>query len=110
MGRRPSGYRQTRCASGLRRPALSGRCHRLCRAAAKQDAKIILFTDQWLSPIAQFARHVFPVRIETGTTWDSSAASMVMLETLLEGVGQHNLEQVRARIKHLEMLRRPPQS
>ncbi|MBO9508949.1 MurR/RpiR family transcriptional regulator [Thalassospira sp. A3_1] len=79
-------------------------------AAAKQDAKIILFTDQWLSPIAQFARHVFPVRIETGTTWDSSAASMVMLETLLEGVGQHNPEQVRARIKHLEILRRPPQS
>lgn len=76
-------------------------------AAAEQDAKIILFTDQWLSPIAHFARHVFPMRIETGTIWDSSAACMVMLETLLEGVGQHNPEQVRARIKHLESLRRP---
>ncbi|MDP2698048.1 MurR/RpiR family transcriptional regulator [Thalassospira sp.] len=76
--------------------------------ASEQGAKIILFTDQWLSPIARFARHVFPVRIETGTTWDSAAASTVLLETLLEGVGRRDPDHVRDRIEHLERLRRRP--
>ncbi|OKH89791.1 MurR/RpiR family transcriptional regulator [Thalassospira sp. TSL5-1] len=74
--------------------------------AANQGARIILLTDQWLSPIARFARHVFPVRIETGTTWDSAAASMALLETLLEGVGRRSPDRVRDRIEHLERLRR----
>ncbi|AUG52783.1 MurR/RpiR family transcriptional regulator [Thalassospira marina] len=76
--------------------------------ASNQGAKVILFTDQWLSPIARFARHVFPVRIETATTWDSAAASMALLETLLEGVGRLNPDHVRDRIEHLERLRRRP--
>jgi DNA-binding MurR/RpiR family transcriptional regulator len=76
--------------------------------ASDQGAKIILFTDQWLSPIARFARHVFPVRIEAGTTWDSAAASMVLLEALLEGVGRSDPDHVRDRIEHLERLRRRP--
>ena len=38
---------------------------RFANEAAAQGADILLFTDQWLSPIAAAARHVFALRTAT---------------------------------------------
>ena len=43
----------------------------------------MLFTDQWLSPIARFARHVIAGRTAVPSAWDSSAALFVVAETLI---------------------------
>ncbi|MGO4841814.1 RpiR family transcriptional regulator, partial [Rhizobiaceae sp. 2RAB30] len=67
--------------------------------------QIILFTDQWLSPIARFARHVVAGRTAVPSAWDSSAALFVFAETLI-GELTRALEQDSARrIREMEDLR-----
>ena len=48
-----------------------------------RGVQIVLFTDQWLSPIARFARHVVAGRTAVPSAWDSSAALFVVAETLV---------------------------
>lgn len=74
--------------------------------ASKAGAKVVLFTDQWISPISRVARHMFPVRIDIGTTWDSSAATLSLAEALLEATGERIWPDVQKRIGRLEGLRR----
>lgn len=78
---------------------------RFAQKANLQGVNIVLVTDQWLSPIARFAKHIFPLRIETGTTWDSAAAIVVFIEALMEAIGQKNWQGTRKRIEQLETLR-----
>ena len=49
----------------------------------QRGVQIVLFTDQWLSPIARFARHVIAGRTAVPSPWDSSAALFVVAETLI---------------------------
>jgi DNA-binding MurR/RpiR family transcriptional regulator len=51
--------------------------------AHRRGTRIILLTDQWLSPIARLARHVVAGRTAVPSAWDSSAALFVMTETLI---------------------------
>jgi DNA-binding MurR/RpiR family transcriptional regulator len=51
--------------------------------ARKRGANILLFTDQWLSPVARFARYVVAGRTPVPSAWDSSAALFVAVEAIL---------------------------
>ncbi|MBT4091093.1 MAG: MurR/RpiR family transcriptional regulator [Deltaproteobacteria bacterium] len=51
--------------------------------ALKMGAKIILFTDQWLSPIASIAHHVFTLQTKAPSNWDSSTAIMTLIDLIL---------------------------
>ncbi|BCH30831.1 RpiR family transcriptional regulator [Mesorhizobium sp. L-8-10] len=78
---------------------------RLAEKAHQRGAQIILFTDQWLSPIARFSRHVVAGRTAVPSAWDSSAALFVFAETLI-GELTRALEQDSARrIREMEDLR-----
>ncbi len=77
----------------------------LAEAASKRHVTIILLTDQWLSPVAQQARHVLPARIIVPSPWDSSAALMVIVEALVAGVTARRLAESRKRMADLERLR-----
>lgn len=77
---------------------------KLAETAAGRGVEIILFTDQWGSPIAPLARHRFGCRIEVPSAWDSSAATMVVLETLIAGVQQRTWSATSARMEELEQL------
>lgn len=73
--------------------------------AHRRGVTIILFTDQWLSPIARFARHVIAGRTAVPSPWDSSASLFVVAETLV-GEVTHRLEaESGRRIRDLEELR-----
>lgn len=73
--------------------------------AHQRGVQIVLITDQWLSPIARFARHVIAGRTAVPSPWDSSAALFVVAETLI-GEITRQLEQVSAkRIRELEHMR-----
>ena len=67
--------------------------------------QIILFTDQWLSPIARFARHVIAGRTAVPSAWDSSAALFVVAETLIAAVTRQLEAAGAKRIRDLESLR-----
>lgn len=78
---------------------------KLSRMAAHQKVRVVLLTDQWLSPIAQVARHVLPARVAVPSMWDSTVAMMGLVEFLLAEVSRSSREFSRQRISDLERLR-----
>ncbi len=71
---------------------------------SERKARIVLVTDQWLSPIARFAQVVLPCRIDIGRTWDSSAALLVVAEVMINRVTQDGWATSKDRIRKLEAL------
>ena len=78
---------------------------RFAEKAHERGVQIVLFTDQWLSPIARFARHVVAGRTGMPSPWDSSAALMVVAETLISGLTQALEPEGGRRIRDMESLR-----
>lgn len=78
---------------------------RLAERAAARGTRVVLITDQWLSPISRVARHVLPARVSVPSVWDSNAALMVIAEALLAAVTRQLGAGSRARIADLEKLR-----
>lgn len=58
----------------------------LAKLARKKGVIVVLFTDQWLSPIAEYAAHSFPVRIEAPSGWDSGVATLFVIEAMITAV------------------------
>jgi DNA-binding MurR/RpiR family transcriptional regulator len=80
----------------------------LVRFAAKaheRGVQIVLFTDQWLSPIARFSRHVIAGRTAVPSAWDSSAALLVAAETLIGELTVQLEKDSARRIREMEELR-----
>jgi DNA-binding MurR/RpiR family transcriptional regulator len=73
--------------------------------ARARGVQIVLFTDQWLSPIARVARHVVAGRTAVPSPWDSSAALFVVAETLVAAVTRELAEEGAKRIRDVEDLR-----
>ncbi|MEQ1955286.1 MurR/RpiR family transcriptional regulator [Mesorhizobium sp. CN2-181] len=78
---------------------------RFAEKANQRGVQIVLFTDQWLSPISRFARHVIPGRTGVPSPWDSSAALMVVAETLIGGLTRALETDGARRIREMENLR-----
>jgi DNA-binding MurR/RpiR family transcriptional regulator len=76
----------------------------LAKTAAEHGAEIILFTDQWGSPIAKHARHSFRLSIEAPSAWDSSVVTLIVVEALIEAVQGSHWEKTRERMTMLESL------
>lgn len=76
----------------------------LTEIAKARGAAIVLFTDQWSSPVAKHARHTFRVRIEAPSAWDSSVVSLFVVEALIEAVQNTTWDETRERMKSLESL------
>ena len=76
----------------------------LARIARERGVEIILFTDQWSSPIAKSARRVFRIQIEAPSAWDSSVVILFAVEALIEAVQSSIWDETRGRMKTLEGL------
>lgn len=78
---------------------------RFAEKAGRRGVQIVLVTDQWLSPIARFARHVIAARTEVPSVWDSSAALFVVAETLVGEITRRLQAESARRMSELERLR-----
>ncbi|TWF54421.1 MurR/RpiR family transcriptional regulator [Neorhizobium alkalisoli] len=76
----------------------------LAEAAQAAGVVIVLFTDIWTSPVAKRAQHVFKVRIEAPSAWDSSVVTLFVVEALIEAVQSATWEETRERMNALEGL------
>ena len=76
----------------------------LGRAARERGVEIVLFTDQWASPVAKAAAKVFRVHIEAPSAWDSSVVTLFIVEALIEAVQSSGWEETSGRMKTLEGL------
>lgn len=77
---------------------------RLAEMAAKKKAEIILFTDQWKSPIAALANVSFCNRIAAPSAWDSLVTCMLLSEILIAEVQERIWPNTRKRMEELDVL------
>src|SRR6185295_16396426 len=76
----------------------------LARLAKSRGAAIILFTDQWMSPIAAISDHSLHLRIEAPSSWDSNIVPLFLIESLIAAVVNLHWPESQRRIKELESL------
>lgn len=74
--------------------------------ASERGARIILFTDPWMSPISAVARHVLASTLAAPSPFDSLVPAMAMVEAVVAGLSLHYGQDVKPRIEELEHLRR----
>lgn len=75
---------------------------RLAEMVKQKGAKIILFTDQWQSPIARHADFCFSSRIAVPSAWDSNVTCMLLVEILIADIQERHWETTRERMEELE--------
>ena len=73
-------------------------------SAKERDARIVLITDQWISPIARLAVHSLPLRIEAPSSWDSNIVPLFVAEALVAATVNASWPETQARIQELEAL------
>ncbi len=76
----------------------------LAETAKAKGATIIVFTDQWGSPVSKHATYSFHSRIEVPSAWDSSVVLMFIVEALIAAVQDLSWEETEDRMKSLEDL------
>ncbi|MGC3938641.1 MurR/RpiR family transcriptional regulator [Roseobacter sp. EG26] len=75
---------------------------KLAEMAHQRGAKIILFTDQWRSPIHRLAHVSFSSRIVVPSAWDSAATTLLLVETVIAAVQDLSWETTKNRMHTLE--------
>ncbi len=75
---------------------------KLAQMAAERGVRIVLFTDQWCSPVSAFAAQYFACRIVVPSAWDSSVVVMLLLETVIAEVQERIWPVTRERLQRLE--------
>ena len=76
----------------------------LAASAEEQGAKVVLITDQWISPIARLAVHSLPLRIEAPSSWDSNIVPLFVAEALIAATVNASWRDTAARIAAIESL------
>jgi DNA-binding MurR/RpiR family transcriptional regulator len=79
---------------------------RFARQAAKQGARIVLFTDRWVSPIAEIASVTLMAPVDTVSPYDTMVPAIAQTEALIAGLTARLANQSRGRIERMEELRR----
>lgn len=77
---------------------------KLAGLASDRGCKVVLFTDQWGSPIGRRADFVFNGLVEAPSSWDSTIALMFLSEALIAEVQNARWEESRERIEELEAM------
>jgi DNA-binding MurR/RpiR family transcriptional regulator len=77
---------------------------KLAEMAHAKGARIILFTDQWRSPVHQFAEISFSSRIIVPSAWDSAVTPILLLETMISTVQGLKWGDTKDRVEALEAM------
>ena len=76
----------------------------LAASAEERGAKVVLITDQWISPIARLAVHSLPLRIEAPSSWDSNIVPLFVAEALIAATVNASWRETETRIAAIEAL------
>ncbi|MEO9459832.1 MAG: MurR/RpiR family transcriptional regulator [Lentilitoribacter sp.] len=75
---------------------------RLAEMAKERGAKVVLFTDQWGSPISVNADYCFNSQIVVPSAWDSNVTVMLLAEIFIAEVQERNWDTTKSRMEELE--------
>lgn len=73
---------------------------KLGRAMSAQGSRIVLFTDQWLSPLADAADVVLPASVGDAQPFESYVAPLAVVETVVRRIVDADLNGMRERFEH----------
>ncbi|MHA4734418.1 MurR/RpiR family transcriptional regulator [Ensifer adhaerens] len=73
--------------------------------AAANGVKIVLFTDQWLSPIAEVAEVTIIAPQDVASPYDTLVPSLAQMEALVASMVANMTSEMRGRIEKLESIR-----
>lgn len=73
-------------------------------SAKERGARVVLITDQWISPIARIAVHTLPLRIEVPSSWDSNIVPLFVAEALVSATVNADWPKTQERIRRLETI------
>lgn len=77
---------------------------KLVKNAKQEGAHILLFTDQWKSPIRQYADHTLSGHITVPSAWDSNITCMLFTEIILAEIQNRCWNEIEPRVEKLENL------
>ncbi len=77
---------------------------KLAGLAGERGCKVVLFTDQWGSPIGRSADYTFNALVEAPSSWDSTIAVMLIVEALIAEVQAKRWDESKERIEELEAM------
>lgn len=77
---------------------------KLAGLAKDRGVTVILFTDQWGSPISKIADYCFNALVEAPSNWDSTLSLMLIVESLIADVQAKRFDDSRDRIENLEAM------
>ena len=75
---------------------------KLAEMIHERGARIVLFTDQWRSPVSAFADICFSNRIVVPSAWDSATTTLLLVESLISAAQDINWEGRKDRMEKLE--------
>lgn len=75
---------------------------KLAEIARARGARIILFTDQWRSPIHSLSDICFSSRIVVPSAWDSATTTLLLVETVIAAVQDLSWTDTKDRMQTLE--------
>jgi DNA-binding MurR/RpiR family transcriptional regulator len=77
---------------------------KLAKLANERGCTIVLFTDQWGSPVSKLADHTFNALVEAPSSWDSTIAIMIIVEALIADTQDNRWDESKDRIEALEAM------
>ncbi|QJF51130.1 MurR/RpiR family transcriptional regulator [Roseobacter ponti] len=75
---------------------------KLAEMARARGARIVLFTDQWRSPVHRLADISLTCRIIVPSAWDSVATTVLLVESMISQVQNLDWDNTRDRMQELE--------
>jgi len=75
---------------------------KLAEMAHAKGATIILFTDQWRSPVHAVSQFCFSSRIVVPSAWDSIATTLLLVETVIAAIQDVHWPDTKERMETLE--------
>ena len=82
---------------------------RFAEESARRGATVVLFTDQWLSPVSGVARHMLTARVTVPSSWDSMIGMFLIVEALIARISEKMWPTVKSRVEELDMMLNPPE-
>lgn len=75
---------------------------KLAELAVYQEATVILFTDQWGSPIERFSKYCFRAMVEAPSSWDTTIAINFIVESMIAKIQKLSSDSSSERIHEME--------
>lgn len=77
----------------------------LADIASQRKLNIILFTDEFHSPITRVARHILPAHLAHASSWDANTPLMMLIDALVFAMSRKNKNSAHKRLSEIEQLR-----